>query len=90
MRLRISWSLHTESNDIDQREVVFEDLELLSFSSLPAFQASAALQSDQGLPLKAVYRDAVVGIRYLHPRTIPPGSQPASYHVGRDSFSPDP
>ncbi|KAG6369534.1 hypothetical protein JVT61DRAFT_14283 [Boletus reticuloceps] len=78
MRLKILWNVHTEADDlhIEQREVVFEDLELLSFSSLPTFQASATLQSDQGLPLKAVYRDAVVGIRYLHPRTVPPGSQP--------------
>ncbi|KAI9569650.1 hypothetical protein HD554DRAFT_2204408 [Boletus coccyginus] len=78
MRLRILWSLHTESDDlhIDQREVVFEDLELLSFSSLPTFQVPTAQQSDQGLPLKAAYRDAVVGIRYLHPRIVPPGSQP--------------
>ncbi|KAF8444597.1 hypothetical protein L210DRAFT_3620152 [Boletus edulis BED1] len=78
MRLKILWNVHTEADDlhIEQREVVFEDLELLSFSSLPTFQTSATLQSDQGLPLKAVYRDAVVGIRYLHPRTVPPGSQP--------------
>lgn len=40
-----------------------EDLDLLSFSSPPSRKQQA-----QGLPLKAVYRDSVVGIRYLHPR----------------------
>ncbi|KAI6106356.1 hypothetical protein EDD16DRAFT_1745865 [Pisolithus croceorrhizus] len=51
-----------------------EDLELLSFSSLSASRAPNG--SEQGLPLRAVYRDAVVGIRYLHPKTVPPGCQP--------------
>ncbi|KIJ68142.1 hypothetical protein HYDPIDRAFT_173798 [Hydnomerulius pinastri MD-312] len=77
MRLRILWNIDVDSSDmnIDQREVIFEDLELLSFSSLPTFRAQTT-PPDQGLPLKAVYRDAVVGIRYLHPRTVPPGCQP--------------
>ncbi|KAG9316611.1 dehydratase family-domain-containing protein [Chiua virens] len=79
MRLKILWGLHTEPSDlqVDHREVIFEDLELLSFSSLPALSATVA-QSDQSLPLKAVYRDTIVGIRYLHPRIVPPGAQPAS------------
>ncbi|KAH7888700.1 hypothetical protein F5I97DRAFT_1935173 [Phlebopus sp. FC_14] len=78
MRLRILWNIDASGNgmDTDQREVVFEDLELLSFSSLPTFR-SQTTQPDQGLPLKAVYRDAVVGIRYLHPKTVLPGCQPA-------------
>ncbi|GBE81165.1 hypothetical protein BKA93DRAFT_755996 [Sparassis latifolia] len=75
-RLRVLWSLdsQTDSANADQREVVFEDLELLSFSSLPSSisQGSTA----QGLPLKAVYRDAVVGVRYLHPRAYPLGTTP--------------
>ncbi|KAG6335578.1 hypothetical protein ID866_3518 [Astraeus odoratus] len=76
LRLRILWSLDMQGADmdIDQREVVFEDLELLSFSSLPMFRA--ANNPDHGLPLKVVYRDAVVGIRYLHPKTVPAGSPP--------------
>lgn len=49
-----------------------EDLDLLSFSSLPGSGSS----SDHGLPLKAVYRDAVVGIRYLHPRVADSTCQP--------------
>ncbi|KAG1803356.1 uncharacterized protein BJ212DRAFT_960704 [Suillus subaureus] len=33
-------------------------------------------QPDHGLPLKTVYRDAVVDIRYLHPRTTDSTCQP--------------
>lgn len=47
------------------RNTLQEDLDLLSFSSLPFRQHQ---RQSQGLPLKAVYRDLVVGIRYLHPR----------------------
>ncbi|KAL4078394.1 hypothetical protein V8B97DRAFT_1865892 [Scleroderma yunnanense] len=77
LRLRIVWSIEMQGNDVnaDHREVVFEDLELLSFSSLPTLRVPN--NSDQGLPLKAVYRDTVVGIRYLHPKSILPGSPPA-------------
>ncbi|KAI6104043.1 hypothetical protein EDD16DRAFT_1492858 [Pisolithus croceorrhizus] len=76
LRLRILWCIDMQAVDtqVDQREVVFEDLELLSFSSLSASRAPNG--SEQGLPLRAVYRDAVVGIRYLHPKTVPPGCQP--------------
>lgn len=42
-----------------------EDIDLLTLSCLP--QPRAPKQPTQGLPLKAVYRDTVVGIRYLHP-----------------------
>lgn len=28
----------------------------------------------------------MVGIRYLHPRIVPSGSQPASHHLGHDNF----
>jgi hypothetical protein len=38
-----------------------EDIDLLALSVLPQHQA-------QGLSLKAVYRDTVVGMRYLHSR----------------------
>jgi len=44
-----------------------EDLDLLSFS-LDAVSLNARKQTLESLPLKAVYRDTVVGIRYLHPR----------------------
>ena len=40
-------------------------MDLLSFSTA-ASQQSQQKPTNQGLPLKAVYRDAVVGIRYLH------------------------
>ncbi|KAF4620534.1 hypothetical protein D9613_000477 [Agrocybe pediades] len=43
-----------------------EDLDLLSFS--PLTSAPSQKTSAEGLPLKVVYRDAVVGIRYLHSR----------------------
>ncbi|KIK83307.1 hypothetical protein PAXRUDRAFT_704291 [Paxillus rubicundulus Ve08.2h10] len=87
VRVRILWSMDIGSGDMheDRREVVFEDLELLAFSSLLAYRASTA-QSDQSLPLKAVYRDAVVGIRYLHPRMVQPGCQP-TYRRFQITFS---
>ncbi|EGO25672.1 hypothetical protein SERLADRAFT_407970 [Serpula lacrymans var. lacrymans S7.9] len=75
VRLRIAWFMDDRTEDVDRREVVFEDLELLSFSSLSPPNPQAA-QIEQGLPLKAVYRDSVVGIRYLHPRVIGPGTHP--------------
>lgn len=50
-----------------------EDLDLVAYSSLPS------LQAPQGMPLKAVYQDAVVGIRYQHPRVSPPGTTPVGY-----------
>ncbi|KZT10671.1 uncharacterized protein LAESUDRAFT_692923 [Laetiporus sulphureus 93-53] len=76
-RTRILWSLGSgnDSMDIDQREIVFEDLDLLTFS-LPASLQQRQI-TPQGLPLKAVYRDAVIGIRYLHPRHIPSGGTPS-------------
>jgi hypothetical protein len=40
-----------------------EDINLLALSLLPHQR-----QQPQGLPLKAVYRETVVGIRYLHSR----------------------
>ncbi|TBU28544.1 hypothetical protein BD311DRAFT_694895 [Dichomitus squalens] len=62
-RIRIVWTFSAgqDSMDVDRREVDFEDLDLLSYSSLPARQAA------QGIPLKAVYQGAVVGLRYQYP-----------------------
>ncbi|KAK7472646.1 hypothetical protein VKT23_000759 [Stygiomarasmius scandens] len=60
VRLRIIWSMNASNDDLsDRNEVVFEDIDLLSFSSL------SSCNQAQGLPLKAVYRDSIVGIRYL-------------------------
>lgn len=42
-------------------------MDLLSFSSEMGFN-TARITSMESLPLKAVYRDTVVGIRYLHSR----------------------
>ncbi|KAF9648566.1 hypothetical protein BDM02DRAFT_3187004 [Thelephora ganbajun] len=75
-RLRVLWNMNTEGNamDVDHREFVFEDVDLLLFSTDPS--ASLQTQLTQGLPLKAVYCDSLVGFRYLHPRPTPPGSSP--------------
>ncbi|KAJ3984756.1 hypothetical protein F5890DRAFT_1474337 [Lentinula detonsa] len=59
--LRIIWSME-DSYARDQSELTFENFDLLSFSSLTARQTD---RSQGGLPLKAVYRDSVVGIRYI-------------------------
>lgn len=76
-RTRILWTLQASNDcmDVDQREVVFEDLDLLAFSSIPLLKDR--IVTSQGLPLKAVYRDAVIGIRYLHPRIVPAGATPS-------------
>lgn len=49
-------------------------MDLLLFSTDPS--ASLQAQLTQGLPLKAVYCDSLVGFRYLYPRPTPPGSSP--------------
>ncbi|KAJ3933581.1 MAG: hypothetical protein NXY57DRAFT_891839 [Lentinula lateritia] len=58
--LRIVWSMEN-SYAQDQSEVSFENFDLLSFSSFSTRQTD---RQQGGLPLKAVYRDSVVGIRY--------------------------
>lgn len=50
-----------------------EDIDLSSFS--PAFTTLQKTPS-QSLPLKVVYRDSVVGFRYVHPRVLPTGTLP--------------
>ncbi|KAK0225866.1 hypothetical protein IW262DRAFT_1457121 [Armillaria fumosa] len=67
VRLRIIWTMDN-GDPMDSTagsQILFENLDLLSFSSLPFRQHQ---RQSQGLPLKAVYRELVVGIRYLHPR----------------------
>ena len=57
--LRIVWSLGTDSHAIntDASEIVFVSVQLLPFyNAMPS-----------AIPIKAVYRDVVVGIRYQHP-----------------------
>ncbi|KAF9265015.1 hypothetical protein L218DRAFT_1076019 [Marasmius fiardii PR-910] len=69
VRLRIIWSIEGGTGPNSANEVVFEDLDLLSFSSVPFRNRLERNRSQQteGLPLKAVYRDTIAGIRYLHP-----------------------
>ncbi|KAF9498039.1 hypothetical protein BDN71DRAFT_1587727 [Pleurotus eryngii] len=69
VRLRILWNMDTSGI---KNEVLFEDLDLLAYSDIPA-----SGQPMPSLPLKAVYRDAVVGIRYLYPIISTPDAQPA-------------
>ncbi|KAI3621026.1 proteophosphoglycan 5 [Moniliophthora roreri] len=75
VRLRIIWSLETGLST--PNEVVFEDLDLLSFSTIPTHKP-------EGLPLKAVYRDTIVGIRYIHPQD---GSPTATYRRFQVTFT---
>ncbi|KIY74328.1 hypothetical protein CYLTODRAFT_484647 [Cylindrobasidium torrendii FP15055 ss-10] len=55
VRLRILWEMDSANH------IQLEDIELLEFS---------ANGMRQQTPLKAVYRDSMVGIRYLHPRQL--------------------
>ncbi|KIM45306.1 hypothetical protein M413DRAFT_24540 [Hebeloma cylindrosporum] len=68
VRLRILWQLDAGSNqpDISFASLLFEDLDLLSFASIASNVPRT--QHIEALPLKAVYRDTVVGIRYFHNR----------------------
>ncbi|KAF8973069.1 hypothetical protein BDZ97DRAFT_1779189 [Flammula alnicola] len=67
VRLRILWQMNPgPDSGFGQQDVLFEDLDLLSFS---AIACNVPLkQQTEGLPLKAVYRDTVVGIRYFYCR----------------------
>ncbi|KAF8160754.1 hypothetical protein B0H34DRAFT_857339 [Crassisporium funariophilum] len=64
VRLRILWQMDCVIDGSNNSDV--EDIDLLSFSSLGS--VTHRKQPLEGLPLKAVYRDTVVGIRYLHSR----------------------
>ncbi|KAK7685130.1 hypothetical protein QCA50_011493 [Cerrena zonata] len=79
-RMRVVWSIDSEPNmmDVDHREVIFEDVDLLSFSNIDSMQHGRAnsIIGDAGPPLKAVYRDCVVGFRYLHPLHDPQNQNP--------------
>lgn len=57
----------------DQKRDTQEDLDLVAYSTMSSFQAP------QGMPLKAVYQGAVVGLRYQHPRVAPPGQTPVGF-----------
>lgn len=53
---------------------------MLSFSA-PEVVQNQTYTDPSSLPLKAVYRDAVVGIRYRHPHVVPAGASPVSIHI---------
>ncbi|KZV69951.1 hypothetical protein PENSPDRAFT_675901 [Peniophora sp. CONT] len=65
VKLRIVWIMNNggDSMDVDQSEVVLENLDLYAFSSMTGAHRMSSP------PLKAVFRDSVVGIRYLHSRS---------------------
>ncbi|KAH9002056.1 hypothetical protein EDB86DRAFT_355871 [Lactarius hatsudake] len=77
VRLRVSWNMDMGHDGVE-REVTMEDLDLLSFSG-------TQIHSGQGPPLKAVYRGAVVGIRYQYPFSTP-ATSPASYRRFQVNF----
>ncbi|KAK7047606.1 hypothetical protein VNI00_006374 [Paramarasmius palmivorus] len=79
VRLRIIWTLETGLNT--PNEVVFEDLDLLSFSNIPSRRID---KQPESLPLKAVYRDTIVGVRYIHPQD---GSANAAYRRFQVTFA---
>ncbi|KAF8274487.1 hypothetical protein EI94DRAFT_1713558 [Lactarius quietus] len=80
VRLRVLWNMDM-GHDRVEREVTMEDLDLLSFSQTPS-----QIHPGQGPPLKAVYRGAVVGIRYQYPFSAP-ATSPASYRRFQVNFS---
>ncbi|KAJ8480946.1 hypothetical protein ONZ45_g15479 [Pleurotus djamor] len=73
VRLRIVWTIEAAGS---QNEVIFEDLDLLSYSDINTPASHANGQAASNVPLKAVYREAVVGIRYLYPLAPNPNAQP--------------
>ncbi|EIW83055.1 hypothetical protein CONPUDRAFT_71689 [Coniophora puteana RWD-64-598 SS2] len=89
VHLRVAWFL---DNNARQPDMIFllrrqEDVDLLEFSSLPPQNYSDV----QSLPLKAIYRDNVIGMRYLHPTRIQPGTKSGSrIDDSRLSFKPPP
>ncbi|KAI0254065.1 hypothetical protein BJV78DRAFT_1280468 [Lactifluus subvellereus] len=80
VRLRIIWNTDV-GNDQMQREITMEDLDLLSFS-----RVDGQIHSGQGPPLKAVYRGAIVGIRYQYPVSVP-ATSPTSYRRFQVNFA---
>ncbi|KAI0305736.1 hypothetical protein B0F90DRAFT_1100153 [Multifurca ochricompacta] len=79
VRLRISWNMNM-GHDRMKREIIMEDLDLLSFSRI-----DSQIHSGQGQPLKAVYRGAVVGIRYQYPLSVPATSPTVNFTSASDA-----
>ncbi|PPQ98795.1 hypothetical protein CVT24_003353 [Panaeolus cyanescens] len=65
VRLRVLWKMDMTQGSKDTEE----DLDLLALSFLPSLGPTS--NHLEGLPLKAVYRDTVVGIRYLYSQEDP-------------------
>ncbi|KAI9463606.1 hypothetical protein BJY52DRAFT_924053 [Lactarius psammicola] len=80
VRLRVLWNMNVGHDGVE-REITMEDLDLLSFSGTPS-----QVHPGQGPPLKAVYRGAVVGIRYQYPFSAP-ATSPASYRRFQVNFA---
>ncbi|PPR05837.1 hypothetical protein CVT26_010117 [Gymnopilus dilepis] len=70
VRLRILWRLSDDLNtSAKQADMVFASPFLRFSGSMHlAYTRATKKRQIEGLPLKAVYRDSVVGIRYLHLR----------------------
>ncbi|KAF9050014.1 hypothetical protein BJ165DRAFT_976023 [Panaeolus papilionaceus] len=68
VRLRVLWRMDT-TEGTKETEVTFANLDLLALSFLPSLGPNK--NHLEGLPLKAVYRDTVVGIRYLYSQEDP-------------------
>ncbi|EAU91441.2 hypothetical protein CC1G_01930 [Coprinopsis cinerea okayama7 len=66
LRLRIIWTMNDDDGEGISSQSP-EDLDLFSFSNFD--NALPQTKHTEGLPLKAVYRDTVVCIRYLHHQT---------------------
>ncbi|KAG1721382.1 hypothetical protein EDD22DRAFT_731737, partial [Suillus occidentalis] len=71
VRLRIVWNFDSSTNSTDHTPQ--EDLD---YSPSRQFQTRELILGNPIMVFQAVYRDAVVGIRYLHPRTANSTCQP--------------
>ncbi len=56
-----------------------ENLDLLEYSTHHQFSDTTHGASGQGMPLRAVYGDKAVALRYLWPLEVPAGRIPVSY-----------
>ncbi|KAF8575099.1 hypothetical protein K439DRAFT_771924 [Ramaria rubella] len=63
-----------------------EDIDLLAFPPVSTALMKGTKAQNQSLPLKVVYRDSVVGFRYLHPCVIAANSLP-TYRRFQISFA---
>ncbi|KAF9452736.1 hypothetical protein P691DRAFT_772012 [Macrolepiota fuliginosa MF-IS2] len=62
VRVKVIWEIQIGGVITLNDNAEIEDVDLLAFSYLPARKGAP-----MNIPLKAVYRDMTVGVRYLHP-----------------------